>query len=149
MYIHIKNKINICIYAHTQNTHTGEKGDGWGVSLKRVPVGIAVSGKQRCHLLCQTVRPNSPADVAGLRTGDRIVRVNAWDGASVTCKVTLKDALGAPEAKITFQRDNRTMQVMCVHVYVCVNIHMCVCVFMPWARLKQRLPFRGIIGVCR
>jgi S1-C subfamily serine protease len=93
---------------------------------------MAISGKQRCYLLCQSVRPNSVAEVAGLRVGDRIVRVNAWEGASVTCRVTLKDALGGQEAKVTFQRGPKTLQASPSSLSEYVQfVVACLCLLFP------------------
>jgi hypothetical protein len=50
----------------------GEEG-GWGLTLKRVPVGMAVSGKQKSYLLVKEVKGGTPSEKAGLMSGDRSV----------------------------------------------------------------------------
>jgi len=50
----------------------GEEG-GWGLTLKRVPVGMAVSGKQKSCLLVKEVKGGTPSEKAGLMSGDRSV----------------------------------------------------------------------------
>jgi S1-C subfamily serine protease len=85
---------------------------------KRAMVGVQIrTGKDASEIIVQVVLDNSPAEKAGLKSGDRILRINGVKPADLMTTVKVIRALKPDKkAKFLIERDGKEKTIEVVPV---------------------------------